>query len=119
MSWIKKEVNEYLDMIDIDSFVSNKDGLTFICSFKSGNKKVNFENYLLLRTMNEGDALRTLDEQQFDGKAWMFMADDSELIDWFNEQSFDIRKGTFKHFIIVGDEIAEILSESMPTITAL
>lgn len=117
-NWRKKEFNRYLDIPFLDKFTFDaEDGLSFECYFDAGKKIVSFDNYLVLRTIDEGDALKILYEQNFDGTAWFFTSKDSELIDWFNGQCSNIRKGQYQHFIILTQEkIIEILSQEAPQI---
>ncbi|WEV48087.1 hypothetical protein OZX61_07260 [Acinetobacter sp. ESL0695] len=118
-NWQKKEFNRYLDVPFLDKFTFDaEDGLFFECYFDESKKIVSFDSYLVLRTINESDAFKILDEQNFDGTAWFFTSEDSELIDWFNGQSSDIHKGKYQHCIILTQEkVIEILSQQAPQIT--
>lgn len=118
--WIKKSVDSLKDVPSLESFSIQHCTLVIDCNFEDVSKRILFESYLSFRAIDEGDALKTLCEQDFDGKTWLFFALASEFIDWFNSQSSNIRKGTFKHYIIVTqEEIIEILSEDDPIITSI
>ena len=119
--WVIKETCDYLDVPYLESFKYDAENrLTLICSFKSGNKKIYFDDHWVFRTIDEGKAFETLGEQNFDGKSWMFTATSSELIDWFNKQSSQLYKNEFHHFIIVTQHhIIEVLGDNFPQITSV
>ena len=92
-------------------------GLFLIFDFQSGNKLIHFNDYFVLRVIDEGNALKTLEQQSFDGKSWLFVSTNSDLIDWFNDQSYSIHENEYKHYIVVSQhKILEILSSVPPEI---
>lgn len=115
-----KQVNSLQEIPDIESFVYNDDGLSFICVFKAEKKKVHFKNYRSMRIIDEGLWLKPSEEKIVDSKTWLYSLDKSEFIDWVNKESLDIYKDIFKHFILITcEDIIEIISVSPPTITSL
>ena len=92
-------------------------GLFLFFFFQSGNKLIHFNDYFVLRVIDEGNALKTLEQQSFDGKSWLFVSTNSDLIDWFNDQSYSIHENEYKHYIVVSQhKILEILSSVPPEI---
>lgn len=64
-------------------------------------------------------ALETLYRQK-DGSVWMFMAEHSDLIDWFDKESAGFYKDEYKHFVILTQHyIFEVLSQETPQITTV
>ena len=101
----------------LTNFTENVDGLLLHCNFKSGNKLIHFTDYLALRIIDEGNAFKTLEQQNFDGKSWFFVASDSDFIDWFNDQSCSIHENQYKHYIVVTQhKILELLSSEKPSV---
>ncbi|MBF7694228.1 hypothetical protein [Acinetobacter pollinis] len=119
--WLILESCDHLNVPYLESFHYDAENrLTFLLSRKyGGNIKVHFNDHWVFRMIDEGKAFETLGEQEFNGKAWVFMAENSELIDWFNKESCEIYKDQgFKHFIILAQHhIFEILGQDSPQIT--
>lgn len=116
-NWTKKNIDELNDVPYLESFNSNQDGLYLHCNFINGKKTIFFENYYVIRTIDEGNALLTLEQHNFNGELWMFVTDKSDLIDWFNKESYGIHESQFKHTMIVTQhQIIEILTNVDPQI---
>lgn len=118
--WERKELNESNDLPYLDSFSCEEDKLVLKCSFKNFEKTIHFDDYISFRTIEEGRAFKTLGEQEFDGKCWLFTTDESNFIDWYNNESCDIHKDELYEFIAVTKhQILEVLSLSPPEIILL
>lgn len=116
-NWIKKNIDGLADVPYLESFTSNQDGLFLYCNFINGKKIIYFENYFVMRSIDEGNALRTLENHNFDGNIFIFSTNKSDLIDWFNSESYEIHKNEFKHIMIVTQhQIIEILTDFDPQI---
>ena len=101
----------------LNGLSESEKGLFLIFDFQSGNKLIHFNDYFVLRVIDEGNALKTLEQQSFDGKSWLFVSTNSDLIDWFNDQSYSIHENEYKHYIVVSQhKILEILSSVPPEI---
>lgn len=115
--WTKIEFDNLKKVPSLESYESNSDGLFFKCDFDGQEKTIFFEYYFSLRYIEEGNALKILGEQQFDGKTWLCINENSDLSIWFNYQSYDIHKGKLKAYVLVTlDEIIEVLSDKPPVI---
>ncbi|MBF7689349.1 hypothetical protein [Acinetobacter pollinis] len=117
--WIKLESCNKNDLPQTTQVISDEAGHTFKCKFKEYTKIVNFEYPRLLRKItHQNFGVKILQEQELDQETWLFKATESDLIDWFNWQCCDIRKGGYDHFILLTDtEVWQILSLEDPTIT--
>lgn len=116
--WKKIEFDNLKKVPTLESYESNRDGLFFKCDFNGQKKTIVFETYFALRYIEEGNAFTILDEQNFDGKTWLYVNENSDLSSWFNAQSYDGHKDKFKAYVLVTlDEIIEVLSATPPTIT--
>jgi hypothetical protein len=120
-SWIVKESCEHGDMPYLENFhFDESNRLTLVFSFKNGDKKIHFDDHWVFRMIDEGKALETLYGQKFDGSVWMFMAEHSDLIDWFDKESAEFYKDEYKHFVILTQHyIFEVLSQEAPQITTV
>lgn len=107
------------DVPYLESISFGKAGLEIYCDFKESRKKIVFEYCLSYRLIEEGNALITLEAQDFSGEAWMFFTNKSDFINWFDKESYQIYEGKFVHYIVVFQGyIIDILSEEKPYISA-
>lgn len=105
------------DIPYLESILFGENGLEVHCEFKDNKKKIIFEYCLSYRLMEEGNALVTLDEQDFSGEAWMFYTTKSQFLHWFNNESYHIHEGEVIHYIIASQGyLIDILSKEKPRV---
>lgn len=105
-------------------YVSSKlvydDGVVSIQGFDGSGKsavEVSFPDVLLVRVTEEGGRLRLLRIIE-DRKALICLHEESELVAWYSDENLSIRDvSDVKHFILlIGEEIIDVLSLSMPSV---
>ncbi|SDB88826.1 hypothetical protein [Acinetobacter boissieri] len=109
----------------IDGFTFDQNGLIVIRYSTAISQVVHFKDSLYFNIIDEGDALQQHGEDKEEDpntevrlKYWFYVYDDSTLIDWFNEQTNNTYKGTFKHYFIYShNEMVEVLSRFEPEIS--
>jgi hypothetical protein len=80
--------------------------------------RVYFENALAYRNIDEGDRLKTINQnREFDGHSF-FIVENSNWLEWFDKESLSIhKKENIKHYAIYTiNDCIDILSESAPDI---
>jgi hypothetical protein len=84
--------------------------------------KLHFKNFLGFRNFDESYRLKTISEKDAFSiqPPWsLFIAENDELIEWVNDETYEIFKGTrvFKnHIIATPDDIIEVVSDVSPTV---
>jgi len=80
---------------------------------------VTFDHYLVYRKIDEGNALKSLPtlKAAVDRRIWIYNVPDSAFLEWFYEESYDIRRGEdLKHYaVITSNDIVDVISPSPPT----
>lgn len=108
--WTEYSINGLLDTPVLDKFIENvygddeKYGLLLHLKFKSGEKILRFDFPHLFRVMDKKARLKELSKQNLNDKSWLFTVKESELMNWFNEESFGIYEGKFIHIVIITQE---------------
>lgn len=116
-AWNKEYIDGLTSVPYLINFTSDDDGLYLKCDFLNIKKTIHFKSYFSLRTIDEGNAFKILEEHDFDGISWLFSTEESDFIKWFDEQSCEIHKNEFKHYLFVSQhQILEILSDIYPII---
>lgn len=122
-NWIEQNFIELKGFPYLEGFVSEKNGLFLNLTFYDDDEKkivVHFKDYLFYRTMNESYGLNQIPSEGFYANRQICSTDTSDLIDWFNEESSNIYKGSFRHYgIPSGEEIIEVLSKSPPKLSQI
>ena len=85
----------------LENFSYDGSELVIQVTFGDQIKTVKCDDVLSFKMIEEGNALHTLEEQNFDGNTWIFRTDSSALIDWFNYESESIHSDQLNSYIIV------------------
>ena len=107
---------------DLISLADERGVLTLSLEGASGKAvSVRFDGYVFYSKMDEGDALHTLGvlRQASCIGFVLISARDSELLDWFNKESFGVRLGAgqFTHYILLTqNDIVNVISIGAPSI---
>lgn len=117
--WFEKNFTDLEGYPFLRNIKSNKDGLFLTLSFhQKKNVIVFFEEYSFFRNIDEGLALETYSSGVFSGDSQMFITEQSELIDWFNQTNSNAHEKNIRHYVIPSQEdITEILATCLPKIS--
>lgn len=119
--WVKHDIEQIKDLSCpfLSKFYLNKDELYLDFCFEDSEKKLrlHFEHHIFFRKIYEGFALNTLNVSDFHNKTRLFSTSQSSLIDWFDQQSNMLFKGTYKHYVITSqDDVIEVLARNPPKV---
>lgn len=111
-SWEKLESTYGAPIPFLDTFKFDGTLLELTLQFSEFKKKLVCEHVLCFRMIQEGCAFHTLATQKFDGEAWLFKTNQSELLADFNFESESIYADSIHAYIVVTqDQIVEFLTE--------
>jgi hypothetical protein len=105
---------------EFESLVDCNGVLTIKLRTEKDLLSVCFDSYLLYRKLDEGDALKMLDELASTaplGRTF-YRAYDSELLDWLQEQSLGVKNGkNLEHYLIAAsNDWIDVISWTGPKV---
>lgn len=109
-NWQVENIKNIFQVSNLDSIFFDGNKLVLNIFLKEKIINIAFEEIFFYRLIGESYALKTLNKHNFNGKDWFFSTKESELIDWFNEQSeFIYEKEIIHYLIITMDFIIEVI----------
>jgi hypothetical protein len=124
--FVKWEPTPYLPRIldpDVMAKESGKNGgfsITLAEPADGRAFKVHFGRALVFRLANESYRLKTLESVQHELPWPTFRVENSELVEWFHDQTFGVyRDWPVQHFLFVGEDVVEVLSTEAPVIAEI
>lgn len=119
--WNVKNVNNLENVPYLDQLSFNDYDLSLSLDFfESGKRLIQFESCWSFRVIQEGRAFKTLSKQIFLKEGWLFTTENSNFIEWFNNESEEAYENHFMQYIVIThNEIIEIVTNSDPQIIAL
>lgn len=105
---------------DLDQLIDRIDSLEIQLSNGNGRQiAVLFDSHMAHRTLNEGDALVTLDAIADSGRTgkYFYEVENSEFIKWFQSERYETSKGEeLKHYCIATvNFMVDVISIDPPT----
>lgn len=124
--FVKWEPTPYLPRI-LDTVVMAKEfgknggfGITLTEPANGRAFRVHFDRALVFRLANESYRLKMLESVQHELPWPTFRVEDSELVEWFHDQTFGVyRDWPVEHFLFVGEDVVEVLSTEAPVIAEI
>lgn len=93
----------YLENIKEIRDSEEESGLILNLKFNAGSQALKFELPRLFRIRKKHIGLKELSQQNLDDKSWLFTVSESELMNWFNKESYGILPD-INHFVIITQE---------------
>lgn len=104
---------ENFSIPNLDKISYESDILSIYLDFGVVRKAMSFSNFIFFKVIEESHALKTLENNSFDGSQYIFEMENTELLDWFNNESYSIYENTVFHYRVVClNHIIDLLSSS-------
>lgn len=114
-TWQVKKISNIDEIPNIQEIKFKDNVLILDLEFTEVKATLIFDGILSYRIIDEGNAFRTLNTLDFNGKDWCFTSNLSDLIDWFNEESEFIHQNEYiSYMVVTTDYIIEVLTNDYP-----
>ena len=106
---------------EFESLVDSGISLTIRLTSDDGVMLIRFDDHLIYRKLDEGDALKMLDEMATSsslGKTF-YLVEKSEFLEWMERQTFGVKRAAdFNHWVVAAaNDWIDIVSKGKPRIS--
>ena len=110
--------------IFVETVVDNYDGLKIFMKGKDQEDpilEIFFHEKILYRNIDESYFCRTIDSASAQRSSPFVLVENSQLLKWFHEESYEIYKGDdIKHYLFFsGNDCIDVLSSSQPQVRCI
>lgn len=85
----------------LDKISYENDILSIVLDFGTIKKEKIVANCIFFKIIEESYALKTIDSHDFDGIKYLFVFENSDLLNWFNNESYHIYESKILHHRIL------------------
>lgn len=111
---------ENFSIPNLDKISYESDILSIDLDFGAIRKVMFFSNCIFFKVIEESYALKTLENNSFDDSQYIFEIENTELLDWFHNESYRIYENTVFHYrILCLNHIIDLLSSSQIDLNTL
>lgn len=104
----------------LENFRYSSSSLELIVSLENCGEyikvKILFDWVYSFRVTDEGDLLKMQDEQKGEMLTGLYFVEESQYLEWFNEQSANIHDDVVHYMLATVDDVIDILSSVEPSI---